>query len=318
MKSFQVTRAHLSPYQHPDFMLRESALLESLPGIEYRPMDNLHGEKEIILITNTHTRLKELSPALLKRTRMILHPNSGYDHFAEDHSLWKNIPTIIGHKIRAQAVAEYSLGCLFEGLLEIPQHIAWSKDRKWDRKLMQGLPVCVFGFGHIGKSVASTLKQLGMSVVMVDPFVEGCASSWKGFNLGKMQVVISCMSLNSTSRKLFNQDFFNNAHPELLFINGARGGLVDEKALREFLLTHPKAFAFLDVFEKEPFTDEWLGFPQVWKTSHISGVHQNLDQGILDFEFEVLNDYLNIPETDFSIKYQRELLQNKWIKGELI
>ena len=117
---------------------------------------------------------------------------------------------------------------------------------------------------------------------------------------------------------MFNDVFFNKAHPELIFINGARGKLVDEKALKEFLLAHSKAQAFLDVFEKEPFEDSWINFPQVWKTSHIAGVHGELDAGIIDFEEKALKDFVSFDEASFKTKYQRELLQNKRIQGELI
>lgn len=318
MKSYSVARVNLSPYQRSDFMQSEQKLLESLSGIKYYASKDLPAEKEIILVTNTHTILSEISPDILRRTKLILHPNSGYDHFREDHRLWKDIPTVIGHKIRARAVAEYCMGCLFEGMLEIPQHMSWNKERRWERTLLKGLEVCVFGYGHIGRVVCDMLKAIGMKVTIVDPFKEGYSQNWKQVDLKRTKVVISCMGLNSISRKLFNQEFFNAAHDELLFINGARGGLVDEKALKEFLLAHPGAFAFLDVFEKEPFGEEWHGFPQVWKTSHIAGVHKDLDQGILDFEYEVLSDYLNLSERDFMMKYQQELLQNKWIQGELI
>jgi lactate dehydrogenase-like 2-hydroxyacid dehydrogenase len=126
------------------------------------------------------------------------------------------------------------------------------------------------------------------------------------------------MSLNQSSELLFNKDFFSNANPKLLFINGARGQLVEEKSLREFLLSNPEAMAFLDVFQNEPFGDEWIGFPQVWKTSHIAGVENQLDQKILDFEKEVLEDFINLKENDFHSHYEKQILQNKWIKGILV
>jgi D-3-phosphoglycerate dehydrogenase len=318
MKSLSVLRVNLSPYQHPDFMRMERSLLEGLPGIHYlRPGEPL-GERQIVLITNTHTVLRELPSGLLEQTGLILHPNSGHDHFTQDHALWKDIPLVVGHEIRAQAVAEWSLGCLFSGLQELPQHLSWNKQRTWERTLIKGLGICIFGQGHIGKIVGATLTALGAQVSFIDPYKPSSHKTWKELDLKKMKVVISCMGLNSTSRHLFNEEFFNCAHEELIFINGARGGLVVEEALKGFLHSHPGAFAFLDVFEKEPFGAEWQNFPQVWKTSHIAGVHANLDQGILDFEYKVLKDHLELSAPNFMSKYQQELLQNKWIQGALI
>lgn len=324
MKSFQAVRTHLSPYQHPDFMQMEKSLLENLPGIEYRPLEKLHPDKEIILLTNTHTKLSQLPGSLFSRTRLIVHANSGYDNFSgpPEESLWEKIPVVIGHTIRAQAVVEYSLGCLFEATQSLPQHLIWNKGRHWSRELLKDIPVCIFGYGHIGSKLAATLTALGVQVTIVDPFIQECPHPhfkyWQELDLKKIRVVISCMGLNATSRKLFNEDFFAKAHESLIFINGARGGLVDEVALKNFLRSHPEAWAFLDVFENEPFGDEWHNFPQVWKTSHIAGVHQKLDQGILDFEHTVLSDFLTLSDNEFTLRYKKELLQFKRIQGELI
>lgn len=313
----QVIRTHVSPYQSKDFLEHEEQLIRNIGSLNYRSLENFQAE-ETILITNTHTQLKQIPTKVLQQTKLIIHPNSGYDHFTSEHDLWKNIPMVIGHTIRAQAVAEYSIGALFEGLLELPQHITWNKERNWNRTLLKGTDVWVFGYGHIGKIIADTLSTLGMKVTKVDPFKEGCLDHWSKGYLKNARVIISAMSLNETTHHYFNQKFFQELGDEVLFINGARGKLVDEKSLREYLLTHPMSFAFLDVFEKEPFGDDWHGFPQVWKTSHIAGVERDLDQKILEFEKYVLEDYLKLPHDSFMKKYEKEILQKKWIKGILV
>lgn len=320
-KSYQVVRTHISPYQDKNFLEREKVRVEGLTGLKYRTLESLSSDP-VILITNTHTILSELPSALLKQTKLIIHPNSGYDHFTQEHDLWKHIPLVIGHTIRAQAVAEYSLSALFQGLVELPQHLTWHKERMWQRSLLKNKSVWIFGYGHIGKIIADTLGTLGMKVTVVDPFIDECPhfllKDWRLGNLKEAGVVISASSLNPTSYKMFNEDFFSSVNGEVLFINGARGKLVNESDLKEFLLSHPHSFAFLDVFEKEPFGEEWHGFPQVWKTSHIAGVEKDLDEKILEFEENVLRDFLSQGEKDFLHMYRKELLQNKWIKGVLI
>lgn len=317
MKEFQVIRTHISPYQSKDFLSEEADMIRKIGSLNYRTLAEFE-PVDTILITNTHTQLRELAPKVLQHTKLIVHPNSGYDHFTSEQDLWKNIPMVIGHTIRAQAVAEYSIGALFEGMMELPQHITWNKDRNWNRTLMKGTEVWVFGYGHIGKVIADTLSTLGMKVTKVDPFKEGCLDHWSKGNISKARVIISAMSLNETTKHYFNKKFFSELGDEVLFINGARGKLVDETALREYLLSHPMSFAFLDVFEKEPFGDNWHGFPQVWKTSHIAGVERDLDQKIMEFEKFVIEDFLNLPQDDFFRKYEKEILQKKWIKGILV
>ena len=318
MKSYSVMRTHSSPYHGPDFANIEQNRLNLIPGVSFRNRNDSVQPVPTVLITNTHTRLRELPASLLAGTKLIIHSNSGYDHFNQERDLWINIPVIIGHEIRAQAVAEYYLSALFTGLLEMPQHLAWSKSRAWERPLIKDQEVLIFGYGHIGKIIEATLKALGARVTVVDPFVSGRPHLEDIADYSKARIVLACCSLNSSSYHLFNESFFQWAHPELLFINGARGKLVDEKALRDFLLSHPQAQAFLDVFEEEPFQESWHHFPQVWKTSHIAGVYSDLDEAIIQFEEKVLRDFTQMGWDDFKTKYSEALLQNKWIKGELI
>lgn len=321
MKRLQVLRTHISPYQSKDFLSLEDEMVSRFHELSYESrMDQL--VDETILITNTHTDLKLIPSSVLKKTRLIIHPNSGYDNFAADFEIWKDIPVVIGHTIRAQAVAEYSIGALFEGLLNLPQHISWHQERTWDRTLLKDTSVWIFGYGHIGKIISDTLVTLGMKVTVIDPFETNCPhprlNKWQEGKFRDVKVAIAALGLNSTSMHIFNEEFFSAARPDLLFINGARGKLVSEKALKEFLLTHPDAFAFLDVFEKEPFGEEWHGFPQVWKTSHIAGVEKSLDNKILQFEEAILRDYLGMNSLEFKSKYEKELLQNKIQAGVLI
>lgn len=322
MKTLTVYRTHTSPYQAANFADLERSKLESIPGIHYSTLDQFSTDHKSVLITNTHTKLSELPAEVLANTSLIIHPNSGYDNFAEDYELIKDIPLVIGHKIRAQAVAEYSLNCLFEGIGFLPEHTTWNKERKWERRLLRDLNIWVFGYGHIGKIIADTLKNIGSTITVIDPFINDAPHEllpkWQDGNLKEADVVISCMGLNKTSLHLFNEEFFLHAKEDLLFINGARGKLVEEKALKDFLGKNPKAYAFLDVFIKEPFEESWLNVPQVWKTSHLAGVSKTLDQKILDFEAEVLKDYLELNTNFFMMKYYKEILQNKWIEGVLI
>src|SRR4051812_7611063 len=197
MKKFQVIRTHTSPYQSQDFQKLEAEMISGFEALNYSSLAEFQAV-DTILITNTHTQLRQLPAKVLQHTKLIIHPNSGYDHFAPEHDLWKNIPMVIGHTIRAQAVAEYSIGALFEGLLELPQHITWNKERSWNRTLLKGTEVWVFGYGHIGKVIADTLSTLGMKVTKVDPFKEGCLDHWSKGNLSNARVIISAMSLNET------------------------------------------------------------------------------------------------------------------------
>jgi phosphoglycerate dehydrogenase-like enzyme len=321
MNSVRVLRTNISPYQAKDFPFKEKTSLEEIPGVKYLTQVTATAQPKI-LITNTHTNLAEFYAEILESSELIIHPNSGYDHFMEDMHLWKDIPVVLGNEIRAQGVAEYALRCLFEGTMEFPQHLEWNKERKWDRPIIRELPVWIFGFGHVGKILAKTLSALGAQVTIVDPYIEECpyrwVKTWQEGKLSEAKVIILAMGLNKTSQRMLDYRFFENAHPELLLINPARGKLIEENALKDFLPAHPKAFAFLDTFEKEPFGTEWHHVPQVWKTSHIAGVDKKLDDRIIGFEVRVIKDWLSLGKAAFLKKYKSAILQNKMKDGILI
>jgi D-3-phosphoglycerate dehydrogenase / 2-oxoglutarate reductase len=318
VKSFQVLRTHLSPYQSQNFKELEGKTLNQIPGVQYIT-EEAKAIGELILVTNTHTNLADLSPKVLEKTRLIVHPNSGYDNFSKDLKLWNKIPLVVGHTIRAPGVAEYILGCVFQ-LQEMPQHLAWDKNRLWRRKLIRGMDVWVYGLGHIGSIVTESLRVLGANVTVIEPYKMNLAFQqyphWKKGDRSKVDVHILCCGLNKTSEHLFDQEFFSQLKNDAVIINAARGKLIEEKALREFLQHCPKAQAFLDVFEEEPFGTQWYNLPQVWKTSHIAGVSGDLDQRILDFEAQVIRDFMTNP--DFTQKYHNEILQNKFVDGVLV
>jgi D-3-phosphoglycerate dehydrogenase / 2-oxoglutarate reductase len=80
---------------------------------------------------------------------------------------------------------------------------------------------------------------------------------------------------------------------DFLLINAARGKLVKEQELKEILLQRPLAHAYLDVFEKEP-CDFSLPphLPNLHCTSHIAGVSSELENDLLNFEKNVLENLL--------------------------
>ncbi len=318
MKTLSVLRTNTSPYHGQDFNKIERNRINSIPGLTFLDSQPLTDFSDNILITNTHTRLSEIPSKLLGHTQLIIHSNSGYDNFAQDRERWWNIPVIIGHEIRAQAVAEYYLNAILVGLAELPQHLQWSKARTWSRPLLRDQEIWIFGHGHIGKKISAVLAALGCHLTIIDPFQSENYPTWKYSDLSKARIILACCSLNSTSKHLFGEVFFKSCHPQLIFINAARGGLVDENALRSFLLSNPESQAFLDVFETEPFNQNWQHFPQVWKTSHIAGVYADLDEMIINFEERILKDFTQLTRPDFLNKHSQSLLQNKWFQGELI
>ena len=89
----------------------------------------------------------------------------------------------------------------------------------------------------------------------------------------KFDIILNLASLNPTSKNLINKDFLNALNKDGLFINPARGKIVNQSDLLSFLGENPQVTAYLDVFENEPEDFEMLKkVPNIKLSSHQAGV----------------------------------------------
>jgi D-3-phosphoglycerate dehydrogenase / 2-oxoglutarate reductase len=293
----KITRLSISPYQNTDFLEKEKAALSDFEK------NGLLGE---ILITNTLTNISAIDPDQIK---LIIHPNSGYDNFPVDFVQKANFPIVIGNEIRAQAVCEYILFCLFKRFGEFPNQNIWDRKLR-NRFLLKEKNILIIGQGHIGKLLRTTLQGLVKKIFAVDPFVEEAAKSLDEVPLKNCDVVILCASLNPTSYHLVNQDFLEKLPTNFTLINPARGDLINQEDLLKYLKLNPSSFAFLDVFKEEPNEMDFSANTNLFTTSHIAGVFENLDDNIIDFERRVLHDFIHRP-LEFSQIYKNSILKNR-------
>ncbi|MBG08650.1 MAG: hypothetical protein CME68_07815 [Halobacteriovoraceae bacterium] len=315
-----VYRLGVSPYQNQKFKEWEKESLEKIEGIRY--LNTLEEGDAQILLTNTHFKpKKDLTQNNIKteNVQLIIHPNSGYDNFPKDFVTESGIPIVLGNPIRAHAVSNYILASIFERETSIPNESYWNKSRVWDRNLLCQKTVAVIGLGHIGSIIKKSLEPLAAEVMVFDPF-KGFPSLKEG-PIEKADIVILSCSLNEKNLAFINEKIFKKMKEDVLFINPSRGKLVNEGHLIHFLEKHPKAFAFLDVFEKEPVSyEKFSHLKNIKLSSHIAGVFKELDQYIIRFEEDILRSYMKAhreKETDALWKgtFKDLLLHNKIHNG---
>lgn len=147
---------------------------------------------------------------------------------------------------------------------------------------LDGRILGLIGLGRIGKRVATIAQALGMTVVAYDPFIDTNQLVALGLTavdsieavLTTADVVSLHLPLSPETRHLMNADRFALMRPGALFVNAARGGLVDEQALISALDSGRLAGAGLDVFSPEPppVGHPLLGRENVVATPHIAGI----------------------------------------------
>jgi D-3-phosphoglycerate dehydrogenase len=303
---FQIIRLNSSTYQDHEFFIKEKVKLEQIGDIRFfNGLNGVNSKDPIILISNTHTQIEELSEVILKKTVLMIHPNSGYDNISQDFVKKAPFPIIIGNTIRANAVTEYILSALFQHFTKLPKHNHWAKNRTWQRNLVRDQKILILGFGHIGKKLYQSLRPLCKNIICYDPYIEAkqVIKQLTESHIKKTSVILVASNLNKQNRGLINKDFLNLISKDSLIVNAARGKLIHEQSLIEFLAKNPESFAYLDVFEEEPFSPgRFSHLKNINTTSHIAGVHSILNDDIIDFEEAIIQDFKDY--------YQKDEVQN--------
>lgn len=327
---FQVYRISSSSYQKESFFEKEKEILEKIPNVTYiNSLGQINGEDPLILITNTHTDPDKISDSVLERTALVIHPNSGHDNWSIEFLEKYKFPIILGNPIRSHAVAEYILSTLFHHFSAIPHQTFWSEDRTWNRKLLRDQKVLILGHGNVGKIIKKALDALCYKVQVFDPYLESqfknplFSEKLEDNMIQNSQIVILAASLNKSNTSFIDEQFLKKLHPECVIINAARGKLIKEDDLIQFLQKHPKSKAYLDVFHEEPYGPSYLAnLNNVNKTSHVAGVYDKLNNDIINFEYHIIKDFVERTNQakiqSFHEDYKSCLLHERIIDNELI
>ncbi len=178
--------------------------------------------------------------------------------------------------------AEHTIAMMMALTRNIPRGTATLKAGKWEKKKLQGRELFnktlgVIGFGKIGSIVADRARGLKMKVIVHDPFVNPDQIEKAGFRPVEMAelletsdyITVHVPKLKET-HGILNHDSFEHVKEGVMVINCARGGIVDEKALYDAIVSGRVAGAALDVFETEPPGDNpLLKLDQVICTPHL-------------------------------------------------
>lgn len=163
---------------------------------------------------------------------------------------------------------------------------------------LAGRTIGIVGFGSIGRRVADVAKAFGMKVLVYKRSqVDDTTVTEVTLDelLQNSDIVSLHCPLNADSENMMNADSFAEMKNGAVFINTARGGLVDEKALREALLSGKLSGAGLDVLRHEPMSPDCplLGIKNCIITPHVAWAGLETRQRLMNIVAENLRSFLN-------------------------
>jgi D-3-phosphoglycerate dehydrogenase len=178
--------------------------------------------------------------------------------------------------------AEHAIALMFALARQLPEADASTQAGKWEKNRFMGVEITgktlgLIGAGNIGSIVASRALGLKMKVVAFDPFLTPERAVEMGVEKADLDTLLARADfitlhtpLTDQTRNILSKDNIAKCKPGVRIINCARGGLVDEVALKEALDSGQVAGAALDVFVTEPAKASPLfGTPNFISTPHL-------------------------------------------------
>ena len=184
--------------------------------------------------------------------------------------------------VNRRAVSELVISFAIGLLRHVPAAQRELLDGTWRQHVghqLSGKVVGIIGCGHIGKDLVRLLQPFGCQILSHD--IKDYVDFYQEFNvrpvdmetlLKESNVVSIHTPLDASTINILSADRLALMKKEAVLINLARGGLVDELALKAMLSDGRLAAAGFDVFAIEPPEDDLLlGLPNFLVTPHIGG-----------------------------------------------
>jgi len=201
--------------------------------------------------------------------------------------------------------AEHAIALIFALARQLPEADASTQAGKWEKNRFMGVEVTgktlgLIGAGNIGSIVASRALGLKMKVVAFDPFL----TPERALELGVEKVDLEALlaradfitlhtPLTDQTRNILSRENIARTKRGVRVINCARGGLIDEAALKDALDSGQVAGAALDVFENEPATASPLfGTPNFISTPHLGASTSEAQVNVAIQVAEQMSDFL--------------------------
>jgi D-3-phosphoglycerate dehydrogenase len=274
------------------------------PGLERDALIKIIGEYDGIAVRSA-TKVTEKVIAAANGLKVIGRAGIGVDNIDVPAATSKGIivmNTPFGNSI---TTAEHAIALLFALARQIPQADTSTQAGKWEKNRFMGVELTaktlgIVGCGNIGSIVADRALGLRMKVIAFDPFLSPERAKDVGVEkvefdelLARADFISFHAPLTEKTKNILNAESLTRTKKGVRIINCARGGLVDEKALRAALDSGHVSGAAFDVFSTEPATENPLfGHPNVVCTPHLGAATSEAQENVALQIAEQMSDYL--------------------------
>jgi phosphoglycerate dehydrogenase-like enzyme len=248
---------------------------------------------DIVYTLDVPVRLAEVAP----RLRWVQAIGSGVGQYVAADLPAAGLALTNGAGIGAPPIAEWVVARVLQILKNLPEHDANAREHRWQSSLgsnLAGKTAVVVGLGAIGRSTARLLRPFGVRVFgvrrsvvpgFVDPDVDEMVTPATLHEaLGRADIAVLAAPGTDANENLFDTATFAAMPRGAIFINVARGTLVDEAALIDALNTGHLRAAAIDVARSEPLPadDPLWDAPNLLISPHSSTSGEGYDARAFD------------------------------------
>lgn len=257
----------------------------------------LHHIKDCHVIIPEHIKVDSNLLSVARELKLV-QTGAGFDNVDIDACTKLGIWVANAAGVNAQAVAEHVMALMLSYYKNIPFLDTFMKSSMDENQLyytgseLKGKTIGIIGLGSVGKKVAEFCRVFDMNVLA---YARNTVVHSDGFvkitdfdTLISLSDIVSVhVSLNQQTKHLINKEVFKKMKNTALFINTARGGIVNERDLIDALKNKDILGACLDVFESEPLpiNSELRSLGNVILTPHTAGMPDGLKFHKKDMSF---------------------------------
>jgi len=235
-----------------------------LPTMSEDELCEVIGEYDAIMIRSQTKMTKKIIEAG-KNLKIIGRAGVGVDNVDIEAATDKGVIVVNSPDGNTTAAAEHTVALMLAMSRNIVDAAKTTKEGLWERSKYTGCEVFgktlgIIGFGKIGQHVAKVASALGMKILVADPYtskesvekiggeyIESLDAFW-----GRCDYITIHTPKTRETMYLINKNTLNRMKKGVRIINCARGGIIDETALKEAVEGGQVKAAAIDVFENEP------------------------------------------------------------------
>ena len=234
---------------------------------------------------------------------------TGYNNIDTEYCDKAGITVCNAGSYSSDAVCQHTFALILECMNRIGDYSNFVAEGNWKKSKtfspfvfplseLAGKTLGIVGYGSIGRAVGKVAKAFNMNVLAYKRNPEKDADvTFADFDtvLKESDIITVHCPLNDSSYRLFDEEAFGKMKDGAIFINTARGAIMDEFALKSALESGKLAYAGIDVLEIEPMDKDCpiCGVKNCFITPHIAWAPMETRERLMGIVCDNLRNFLS-------------------------